>query len=52
MTKLALHPATRKDAPMARHDLNFLEFLQTFRRGELLAEGDAKLTELVEALAI
>jgi hypothetical protein len=37
---------------MARHDLNFLEFLQTFRRGELLAEGDAKLTELVEALAI
>lgn len=37
---------------MARHDLNFLEFLQTFRRGELLAEGDAKLSELVEAIAI
>jgi hypothetical protein len=37
---------------MARHDLNFLEFLQSFRRGELLAEGDAKMTELVEALAI
>lgn len=37
---------------MQRHDLNFLEFLQTFRRGELLAEGDQKLTELVEALAL
>lgn len=37
---------------MARHDLNFLEFLNTFRRGELLAEADTKLTELVEAIAI
>lgn len=37
---------------MARHDLNFLEFLQTFRRGDLLAEADGKLAELVEALAL
>lgn len=35
---------------MARHDLNFLEFLQTFRRGELLADGDQKLSELVESI--
>ena len=33
-----------------RHDLTFLGLLQTFRRGELLAEGDAKLTELVDAI--
>lgn len=36
---------------MARHDLNFLELIQSFRRGELLTEGDAKLTELVEAVS-
>lgn len=36
--------------PRNPHELNFLEFLQTFRRGDLLAEGDAKLTELVEAI--
>lgn len=33
-----------------RHELNFLEFLQTFRRGELLAAGDERLTELMEAI--
>lgn len=38
------------DRAMTRHELNFLEFLQTFRRGELLHEGDAKLTELMEAI--
>lgn len=31
-------------------DLNFLEFLQTFRRGELLTEADEQLAELVEAV--
>lgn len=31
-------------------DLNFLEFLQTFRRGELLAECDEQLAELVAAM--
>lgn len=36
---------------MARHELNFLELLQTFRRGELLTEGDRKLGELVEAIS-
>lgn len=35
---------------MAKHDLNFLEFMQTFRRGELLTEGDDKLTDLVSAM--
>lgn len=45
---LKLHPAT-KGAPM-RNELNFLEFIQTFRRGELLAEGDDKLNELVAAI--
>lgn len=36
---------------MAKNDdLNFLEFLQTFRRGELLAEADEQLSELVEAV--
>jgi len=35
---------------MARHELNFLEFIQGFRRGELLETGDQKLTELVEAI--
>lgn len=50
MQQLAIHPTARKDAAMARHDLNFLEFLQSFRRGELLADGDQKLSELVEAI--
>lgn len=36
--------------PHPRHELNFLEFLQGFRRGELLAEGDTKLSELVAAM--
>lgn len=30
---------------MALHELNFLEFIQSFRRGELLETGDQKLTE-------
>lgn len=36
---------------MARKDeLNFLEFLQSFRRGELLAAGDKLLEELIAAV--
>lgn len=35
---------------MAQNDLNFLEFIQGFRRGELLETGDNKLTELIEAI--
>lgn len=35
---------------MAHHELNFLEFIQSFRRGELLETGDQKLTELVAAI--
>lgn len=34
-----------------KHELNFLEFLQTFRRGELLTSGDEKLNELMDAMA-
>lgn len=35
---------------MTRHELNFLEFIQGFRRGELLEHGDQKLAELIEAI--
>ncbi|MDK8871518.1 MULTISPECIES: hypothetical protein [Paracoccus] len=35
---------------MAAHELNFLEFIQSFRRGELLETGDQKLSELVAAI--
>lgn len=31
-------------------DLNFLEFMQTFRRGELLTEANAQLEELIGAV--
>lgn len=37
---------------MARHELNFLEFLQSFRRGEIVTEGDKSLTELMEAIQL
>ncbi|MGV6840600.1 MAG: hypothetical protein ACWA40_10445 [Planktomarina sp.] len=32
------------------HTINFLEFLQSFRRGELLREGDRQLGEVIEAM--
>lgn len=35
---------------MSRDVLTFLEFLQGFRRGELLAEGDSMLEELMTAV--
>ncbi|MEI4470952.1 hypothetical protein [Frigidibacter sp. MR17.24] len=35
---------------MARQEINFLEFIQTFRRGELLAEGDKILNEMIDAI--
>jgi hypothetical protein len=31
-------------------ELSFLEFLQSFRRGELLSDADQSLTELIEAV--
>ena len=31
-------------------DINFLELLQTFRRGELLQQADGMLNELIEAI--
>lgn len=34
----------------AKYELNFLEFLQNFRRGELLTEGDEKMDELMTAI--
>ena len=51
MFKHTPQPA-RKGAKVANHELNFLEFIQSFRRGELLAEGDARLNELVEAIQL
>lgn len=38
---------------MSQHDhsLNFLEFLQGFRRGELLAQIDQQLGEVIQAMA-
>jgi hypothetical protein len=35
---------------MAKHDVNFLELIQGFRRGALLTDGDQKLSELIEAI--
>jgi hypothetical protein len=35
---------------MPNHSINFMEFLQSFRRGELLREGDTKLAEVIEAM--
>jgi hypothetical protein len=35
---------------MRNQDLTFLEFFSEFRRGMLLAEADARLTELIEAI--
>lgn len=34
-----------------KHELNFLELLQQFRRGELLHAADHKLNELTQAIA-
>lgn len=33
------------------HSLKFIEFLQTFRRGELLARADEELARVIEAIA-
>lgn len=52
MTAMFKHnpqPAS-KGTKMAKHELNFLELIQSFRRGELLGEGDTKLGELIEAI--
>lgn len=35
---------------MAKHDLNFMEFLQGFRRGELVGTLDDHLEELMAAI--
>ncbi|MGB0661299.1 MAG: hypothetical protein ACPGNV_14135 [Mangrovicoccus sp.] len=32
------------------HSINFLEFMQSFRRGELLREGDQQLSNVIEAM--
>ncbi len=37
---------------MANDELNFLEFLQSFRRGELLDHGNEKLHEVINAVAM
>ena len=35
---------------MKRHDLNFLELIQTFRRGELLRQGDDQLERIIAGM--
>ena len=35
---------------MAREELNFLEFMQSFRRGELLREADDRMSEVLAAI--
>ncbi|WP_136441602.1 hypothetical protein [Pacificoceanicola onchidii] len=35
---------------MKDHSINFLEFLQTFRRGELLREVDHQLAKVTDAM--
>jgi hypothetical protein len=35
---------------MAKHELNFLELLQSLRRGELIAQADDKLTQVITAM--
>ena len=37
-------------ATQGRHEITFAEFLHSFRRGELLAESDRQLAELMEAI--
>lgn len=34
-----------------RHSLNFMEFMTSFRRGQLLAQADEQLEKIVEAMA-
>lgn len=36
---------------MQRNDINFLEFLQTFRRGELLHHADSELQKVIAGMA-
>lgn len=36
---------------MVRHELSFLEFLQQFRRGELIRQADAELERVIGAMA-
>ena len=35
---------------MSNHELNFLELLQGFRRGDLVQRADAELNELMQAI--
>ena len=35
----------------SKHSINFLEFLQTFRRGELLRESDNQMERVVQAMS-
>lgn len=47
-----LQPPEQKARTMSRsdHTINFIEFLQTFRRGQLLNEGDAQLEKVINAM--
>ncbi|UWQ59941.1 hypothetical protein K3722_07370 [Leisingera caerulea] len=37
--------------PLPNHTINFLEFLQSFRRGQLLHEADEHLEKVISAMA-
>ncbi len=37
--------------PQPDHSINFLELIQSFRRGELLRTADAELEKVIEAMA-
>lgn len=50
MTEIARIGQQKERRNMARQELNFLEFIQSFRRGELLAEGDKLLNEVISAV--
>ena len=45
------HPTLGAQKMASKAELNFMEFLQSFRRGELLADGDDKLNELMDAMS-
>ena len=46
----AIANITPKGKIVAKHEVNFIELIQSFRRGALLADGDQKLQELIEAI--
>lgn len=51
MTAQPIFTPSRRDRPMPKdQSINFLEFLQSFRRGELLRHADEELARIVAAM--